>query len=372
MKAAHFLLTPNLWDSPPNDAIERAYRVCGFEVDMYSPDYAQGNARLIACEYGLRWILRNLCKLKWKQYDAFSCTTEDPVVIAGLLAFIWRKPLIVLADEIKSGSYYGNRKEYWKKLCRWAMRRANLTIVNDQSRIELQREYAGMSSKRQIIVYPGCFLQPPKAKDRAEVLAQSNIGKDKLVLGFSGFCALQNGIDWALESLQHHPNMVMLTQPLTIQAFDSYLLANHYSRDQLRIASKRLSWQQSWSSMGGVDIGVAIYNNPAPQFQNMGISSNRLCMFLAMGVPVIVSRQDSFDFIEEYECGYMVDSSEQFSQAIAKISDNLEQMKRNALHCTEHYINTAAKYSVLNSTLRNVLSISRQAELTSHDSAKAD
>ena len=195
MKAAHFLLTPNLWNSPPNDAIEQAYRLCGFEVDMYSSHSVDADARLLSCEFGIRWILRNLFKPKWKQYNAFSCTSEDPVAIAGVLAFIWRKPLIVLADEIRSGSYYGNRREYWKKICRWAMRRAVLTIVNNQSRVALQRQYAGLSETQEVIVYPGCFLQPPKASGRTQVLLESNIGDDKLVLGFSGFCALQNGID---------------------------------------------------------------------------------------------------------------------------------------------------------------------------------
>ena len=155
--------------------------------------------------------------------------------------------------------------------------------------------------------------------------------------------------------MQHYPSMIMLTQPLTIKDFDSYLLANHHSRAQLRIAPKRLTWQQSWSSMGGVDIGVSIYNKPAPQFQNMGTSSNRLCMFLAMGVPVIVSRQASFQFVEDYECGYMVGNSTQFSEAIQKISDNLDQMKRNALRCADQHIDTHGKYLELTTSIRKTL-----------------
>ena len=99
--------------------------------------------------------------------------------------------------------------------------------------------------------------------------------------------------------------------------------------------------------MGGADIGVVIYLNQAPQFQNMGISSNRLCMFLAMGVPVIVSKQASFQFVEDYDCGVMVENSEEFSVAVDKIRANISVMKKNALLCAREYIATQNRYDDL-------------------------
>jgi hypothetical protein len=88
----------------------------------------------------------------------------------------------------------------------------------------------------------------------------------------------------------------------------------------------------------GFDIGLAIYSNQAPQFQHMGISSNRLCMFIAMGVPVICSRQESFRFVEDYHCGVMVDSYQEFLAAIQTIGHNLEAMRQNCITCLEQYI----------------------------------
>jgi len=76
----------------------------------------------------------------------------------------------------------------------------------------------------------------------------------------------------------------------------------------------------------GLDIGLAIYTNPAPQFQHMGISSNRLCMFLAMGVPVIATRQPSFRFIKDYNCGILVENYDQFLAAIRHIGAHLPSM----------------------------------------------
>jgi len=352
-RAAHFLLQPVLWNSPPNDALVRAYTSCGYDVDMYSPEIKQEHAaaKLLPVEYGFKWIFKNAFSLRWRHYDAFSCTTEDPVAVAGVLAFIWRKPLIVLSDEIRAGSYWGNRPFRFKKLCLWALKKAKLTIVNDQARIALQQEYASLNKKAEIMVYPGCFVEPPKPIDKDEFRINNDIKSDQIVLSFSGYLSIENGIDWALEGLEKLPNAVLSIQPLALKNLASYLLPHHKLNSQIRIAERRLSWQESWSSMGGVDIGISLYKNQAPQFQNMGISSNRLCMFLAMGVPVIVDRQPSFKFIEEYDCGVMVDGPEEFAAAVEHIHSRLPVMKENALKCTKEYIDTQGRLEQLKSAV---------------------
>lgn len=359
-RIAHFLLSRPLSDSPPNDALCRVYAEAGYEVDFFSIDQSpldnEGYSHIQTVQFGARWMLKNCGSFRWSVYDAFSCTSEDPVALAGVLSTLWRKPFIFLADEIRSGSYRGERAEYWKKTCRWAMRRADLTIVNDESRISLQRGYAGLKADDNVVVYPGCFLEPPQAVERNSARAKLDIKPSQLVLAFSGYFSIHNGIDWALESLDSLPNTVMTIQPLSVNDLSAYLLSKHKAHKQLRIAPKRLSWKDSWASMGAADIGVSIYRNPGPQFQNMGISSNRLCMFLAMGVPVIVSRQPSFEFVEEFNCGVMVDSQAEFLAAVEEIAANLTKMKANALRCADEYIDTQGRFSALRESVDQVLS----------------
>lgn len=358
-RIAHFLLGPHLWDSPPNDALRRIYKEAGYEVDFYSEftEKVPDKAHIRPIRHGLKWLLKNGWQPKWKDYDAFSCTSEEPVVAAGVLSIVWRKPFIFLADEIRAGSYRGDRPEYWKKLCRWSMRQADLSIVNDVARIGLQREYAGCSTKQPFAVYPGCFYEVPDIDDRVASRKALGVSESQLVISFSGYCHPNNGIKTALEGLERLPEAVMSIQPLSMQGFSDYLLRQHKLHDRLRIEKRRLTWRESWSSMGAVDIGVAIYKNPAPQFQNMGISSNRLCMFLAMGVPVIVNRQSSFEFVEKYECGYMVENVDEYVEAVSRLADNLDQAKKNALRCAEEYIDTIGHYERLRAEVFNVLEI---------------
>ncbi len=354
---AHFLLNSFLQTSPPNDAMSRVYTQHGFKVDMFAPENHAKSETLQEAHYGVRWIVANVFKRKWRKYSAFSCTTEEPVAVAAILAVIWRKPLIVLSDEIRAGAYYGTRPEYWKKLCRWGLRRANLTIVNDEVRVALQQRYAGLNKNHDFVVYPGCFLEPPKPVPRSEIKKQWGIKENEYILGFSGYFDLTTGIDLALGCLDEHKNVKLMAQPLGSGELTNYLIKNHRHHDRLCIQETRMTWYESWASAGGMDVGVAFYRNQGDQFQLMGISSNRLCMFLAMGIPVIVNKQPSFQFIEDYECGFMVETQEEFNQALGKILNNLEQMKANAVRCSAEYIDTQGRLIKLSDKMAKALGV---------------
>lgn len=351
---AHFLLHSVLSDSPPNHALKLAYKDLGYSVDEYSQD-ADSSTNHTGVSFGFRWLVKNIWRSHWRRYSAFSCTSEDPVPLAGILAFVWRKPLIFLADEIKSGTYRGDRPERWKQLCRWAMRRATITIVNDDSRIKLQQEYAQLSSSHTVVVYPGCFIDPPKSGDANELRKGWGVKKNEKVVCFSGACNLTTGIDLALDALNANDNIRVVTQPLSITDMDRFFLDRLNYSDRLYVQKERLTWRDAWASAGAADIGVAFYRNQAPQFQNMGVSSNRLCMFLAMGVPVIVNKQPSFDFLHEFECGIQVETQEEFDKAIKTILDNLDVYKKNALRCTKEYINTKGRYETLHAQIKSCL-----------------
>lgn len=76
----------------------------------------------------------------------------------------------------------------------------------------------------------------------------------------------------------------------------------------------------------------------------MGTSSNRLCMFLAMGVPVIASRQPSFGFIETYDCGVLVETYAEFLAAVRYIGRHLPAMRANCHRCFRQYIMPPERY----------------------------
>jgi hypothetical protein len=78
-------------------------------------------------------------------------------------------------------------------------------------------------------------------------------------------------------------------------------------------------------------------------------------MFLGMGVPVIASRQDSFKFLEKYNCGILVDNGREFSAAVDTIRDSLVEMRMNALRCWNEYIKSSERYAQLSEAVAGVL-----------------
>jgi len=364
-RVAHFLLVPELAHSPPNDALVRAWLDLGYDVDLFAPggdfpvDRYGPRVRAFAAEYGYRWLLRNVWRLRWRQYACFSGTTEDPMAAAGLLGLIHRKPVVTLADEIKSGSFSGDRTRQWKQLCKIGMRRSALTIVNEAERISIQREYADLPNDSTVIVYPGCFERTPDSADRESLRRSRNLPLDSPVLCYSGVMNFGNGGLWIAEALARIPNLWVWGQIVNLDALTRGLLQRIEGHNRLILEPSRLGWQEAWASMAAADIGMVVYLQDGPQFQHMGIASNRLCMFLSMGIPVIASRQPSFAFVEEYDCGVLVDGADSMVSAVAAITSRLDEMRSNALRCAREYIDAPQRWITLRNALAKAVGASR-------------
>jgi glycosyltransferase involved in cell wall biosynthesis len=360
-RAAHFLIAEEHAYSPLNDAIVNALLELGYALDLYAPgghfstNRYGAKVRALSVEYGKRWLMANAFSRHWRRYHVFSGTSEDPMAVVGLLSWMHRRPSFTLADEIFSGSYRGDASEYWKNLCRWGMKRSQLTIVNDASRIALQREYADLSDDHPVIVYPGCFRKLPLPGDRKALRQSWGMPENSLVLLASGQFNQHMGAEWLIHALQTIPDLCVAVQPLALDPFAKFLLQHCHGSERMHVEDHRLSWHESYASVAGADIGMSIYLHSGPQFQNMGTSSSRLCMFLSMGVPVIASRQPSFDFLERYGCGVLVQNEQEFVAAIPSIQQRLPEMKANAIRCAREFIDTSTKYKNLVSALKAVI-----------------
>jgi len=348
IKAAHFVLLPEMVFSPLNDAIVNGLLESGYLVDIYTPEplpefgkYGP-NVTFHPVEFGMRWLLKKAFSPSWRQYQLFSGTAERPFAFVGLLAALHRRRYFLLVEEIKSGSYYGDDPEYLKRLYRWVIRRAQFCVVNDESRIGLLKDYASIQDAQGIMVYPSCFRQPPPPADRDTLRSEWGLPHNGLVLGVSGGFNETAGAEWLLKAFCQNPSLYLVVQSVTLPSFCKLLLKHIQGAERLYLQPDwpgwREAWREIWSTAPAVDIGLAIYLNPAPQFQNMGISSNRLCMYLSMGVPIIASRQPSFQFIEEYDCGIMVGDAREFAAAIDRIATRLPVMRENARRCAREYI----------------------------------
>ena len=221
--AAHFLLVPELAYSPPNEAIVSAYLEAGYDVDLYAPggvDTSEYGTRVRSHDvrYERKWILQNLCSMRWRRYAVASGTSENPIGLVGLLARLYRFPHFCLVDEIMSGTYSGDASPSWKALCKRTMRTSQFNIVNDVARIELLRDYASLPSESKVLVYPGCFRQLPPLGSRDEIRHSWNMPLDAFAMCHSGAFNMTCGADWIWQAMSQTESLHMILQPMKMDS----------------------------------------------------------------------------------------------------------------------------------------------------------
>jgi hypothetical protein len=347
-KAAYFLLSGRYLGRPLDDGVVYSLLDAGYRVDIYtpadrnSPEYPAG-VTLYPMEYRLSWLRRNLLSPRWREYDLFLGTSDTPMAVAGLLGMITRRKVITVCDEIYVGGYVGSARSYWKKLAQWGMRRSCFTIITDRCREGIQREYADLPADHRFIPYPCCFKEDRFRRDREEWRRQLGVPEGSLLLSMSGHTASSTGIHWGIRALDHLPEECRLL--LQTGRLDEMMLSifQRLCRDGriIHLPGGNPSFIDAMSLNLAADIGLVFYLSSMPQFQKMGVSSNKLCMYLQMGIPVVVSRQESFAFVEEYGAGLMIDSGEELPAAVMTIAAAYDRFAANARRCHEEYVRPA-------------------------------
>ena len=344
-RAAFFELRADYAGRPFSDGILRALGDAGFETDVFAP----GGAHDV--QYRRAWLQRELLHARrWRAYDLFLGTADIPMAFAGTLSRLARRPCVAAIDEIYTGGYEGHALGSWKKITRWAMRRAAFTIITDVCRIPLQREYASLPDDHEFHDYPSCYSFPYEGSSREEARRALNIGADELVLSFTGTFTANNGAQWVVRWLDATPGARVLVQTGgNADDVTSALLA----RDpRILHRPQRLGWVESVGLTIAADVAAVFYLDPRPQFQAMGVSSQKLGMALWAGIPVVATRQPSFAFIETYGCGELVPDESEVAAAIVRIRGNREAYVQGARHAVDEYVRPAEKRHALAERLR--------------------
>jgi len=350
-RAAFFELRADYFGRPFEDGIIRALLAAGFAVDVFAPEgelpqtIYPDSVRRLAVEYRRRWLQRNLRISRWRAYDLFLGTADIPMAFAGILSRLARRPVVTAADEIFVGGYEGPATAYWKPLSRWGMRHAAFTILTDLVRVPLQREYANLPDDHELLSYPSCYAFPYAGPSREEARRALGIGDGEFVFSFSGTFTPNNGAQWAVRLLDAIPDARLLVQP---GGHSDPVLDAMLARDpRVLHLPQRLEWLDSMSITVAADAALVFYLSPQPQFQLMGVSSQKLCTALWLGIPVLATRQESFAFIEQFRCGELVGGEGDLLPAAERIRADREAYARNASRAVAEHIRPEEKLSLL-------------------------
>ncbi|HVT45426.1 MAG TPA: glycosyltransferase family 4 protein [Thermoanaerobaculia bacterium] len=360
-RAAYFLLTPDYFGRPFDDGIIRALLAARFEVDLYMPPPLPEQTLYppqVTCrqvDYRLSWLRENLRPLRWRRYDLLLGCSDLPMAVVGLLGRLARRPTVTACDEIYSGGYEGQARLHWKTLVKSGMHRADLTVITDLVRTALQREYARLPASHPFVEYPCCFADDFDAPDRTEVRRELGIGEDDFVVSMAGRFSPETGALQGLELLDRVTDASLLVQTAgRPDALTDALLRREARRGRLVYAPERLGYRESLRITSAADVSLVVYLSPKPQFQAMGVSSNKLCLSLWMGIPVIATRQPSFELVERYRCGVLIDGDDELPAALETIRANRAVYSENARAAVREHIRPAQKLEELASTFASL------------------
>lgn len=344
-RAAYFEMQASYFGRPYDDGILRALTACGYDVDIYAP---QGNLpqrvygpniRRLAVEYRRGWLQSHLSLAR--KYDLFLGTADLPMAFAGVFAATGRRPSVVASDEIYVGGYQGFARLYWKKLALWAMRRADLTIITDVARVPLQREYIGLGDekKHHFVGYPCCYAEPYRGRSREDARSALGISTDDIVISFTGSFNANNCAHWLLRLLDRtDPHIRLLIQTGgRPDAVTDTLLSRLEQSGRVIYRPDRVEWLEASEITIAADVSYVCYDFPWPAFQNLGASSQKLCMSLWAGVPVLATYQPSFAFIDQVLCGATFEGEDGLLPAFQQVIADRKRYAANTTSAiTEH------------------------------------
>lgn len=362
-RAAYLQQASGLFGRPFDDGVIRALLDAGYRIDHYSPngDLSQEIYGNKVCrhsiDYRARWLRDNLTVARRRGYELIAANTELPLAFGSIWAAITRCRLVCVCDEIYAGGYRGAAAPHWKRIARWGMRRADMTVITDPVRIPLQRNYAGISNDHRFVDYPSAYSQPLWDRfDRSLVRAELGIQEDEWVISHAGNFSHVTGGTWAIlleEMLDSQWKILVQTGGQPDRIVDSLLRRVAHGR-RLIYLPERLDWLESMRWTSAADIGLVVYLSNKPQFQRMGVSSTKLCTFLSLGIPVIATRQPSFEFLERLGGGILVESLDEVPGAVAQIATNYPRYKVGARRCMYDHVRPSERLRELTEALRRL------------------
>lgn len=91
------------------------------------------------------------------------------------------------------------------------------------------------------------------------------------------------------------------------------------------------------SLVSSADIGIALYSKSKLGYraEYMGLAAGKIGNYLKCGIPVIASRLTSLSYIEDFQCGILIDCENDILNAIKIITSDINFYKNNAYLCYE-------------------------------------
>jgi glycosyltransferase involved in cell wall biosynthesis len=333
----------------------RCFTAAGYAVDVFSirnhrytaPDLGAGaKVRYLPITFNsLREprILATLAFTAWLpwamrgRYDAVFAGGVRALIAVWLTSWVRSRKVINLQLELYVGQKLKSRLAgVFKWIERRAIRSCWLTLIQDESRANMLRADVGIPAEKMVLV-PNSPLGPGRIRtsrflhDRLGLNKETNI---VLAPGSIGplFCSEETVV--AAQALPEQWQCVIHSaQP--VPDGDPYIarINTRNVRNRVAFSLSPLPYELVDQLLSSARIGLALYGAiGGPNTTEVGLASGKLCQFLKVGVPVIVSDFPVLrDFVLTHKVGLPMAAIEDLPRLVADIEKDYAGYRQRAV-----------------------------------------
>jgi len=364
-RIAVFEPRPKLMTNPSLVCLVKAFSQNGIQVDVMMPESARyPSIGGLTTRYpfpqpfslwrgGIRetlrgwWELRE--KFKQKQVDKMFAAGSFDLIIGvdsgGIIegyeyAKRYEVPLVYLSFEILFRDELRNRRDVERKdkECT-ASQFADLVIVQDKWRAELLTAENKIFPER-IEYLPVSPRGSKKIQESSYLRERFNISENETIVLHSGTFAEFTCAYELLDGVPVWPEGFVLVIHTRYKPgkFDSPIRAVRKTvRSNVFLSADPLAPDDYDKLVASADIGLVLYKPVPPSpyeqknIQTIGLSSGKFAYYMKYGLPVISTKQKTFDqLLDEYKFGENIDSFEEMPRALRRVYSNYEYCSAEA------------------------------------------
>lgn len=215
---------------------------------------------------------------------------------------------------------------------------ADYIITHDHWHSRFLKKYCGIK-EHQILYLPNASYTDTH-DERSDYLSKKlNIDPSKIIVLHSGglgkwFCCKE----LACSARNWKPEYVLVFHTSHIVETDSYyinLKKEVVNCDNIFFSTNPVPNEELDELISSAKIGIATYSieHLGYRAENMGLAAGKIGNYLKCGVPVIATRVHSLSYLEKYNCGVLVDNTEQIEEAVKKIINDYNSYVDGAYRC---------------------------------------
>lgn len=118
-------------------------------------------------------------------------------------------------------------------------------------------------------------------------------------------------------------------------AYYKEMVANLPDKGKVFFSTRPVSNETLDELVASASIGIALYSIEILGYRAtyMGLAAGKIGNYLKCGVPVVATRVPSLTYLEEYQCGVLIDDLSEIPKALQTIHENYAKYSENAHKC---------------------------------------